>query len=96
MDELLQTLDPSVSSALVGGGTVGAVNEITNWVVDDLRAWGLESTFGRFFPAIPFAVAFGLGLLQGFGLLAAGEYAVRIGLWSVFAKNVHRVTVKGA
>ncbi len=77
-------------------GIVAAVTEATNLVKNDLRSWGLDAVCSRIYPAIPFAVAFGLGLLLGHELWSdAIQYSIKIGLLSSFAWQAHRVSVKG-
>ena len=85
MDELIQLAGPDATSLGMDGGTVLAVTEITNWLKDDMKKIGLDAVLGRFYPVIPFVVAFGFGLLQGSGFAGAASYAVKIGLWSNFA-----------
>lgn len=96
MDELLQGLDPGMLGLGADAGIVAAVTEATNLVKNDFRSWGLDPVCSRFYPAIPFAVAFGIGLLMGHGLWSdALQYAMKIGLLSSFAWQAHRVSVKG-
>ena len=96
MDEILGALDPSTLGMGVDASAVIAVSEATNLIKGDMRKWGLDGAVGRLYPAIPFLVAFGLGLLYGNALWSdALWYSGKIGLLSSFAWQGYRVSMKG-
>jgi len=96
MDDLFQGLDPSMLGLGADAGIVAAVTEATNLVKGDLRDWGLDPICSRIYPALPFALAFGIGLLVGHELWSdVIQYSIKIGLLSSFAWQAHRVSVKG-
>jgi hypothetical protein len=104
VDQILQqltggTLDgvPDwVTSLGLDAGTVGALNQATNMVKDDIKKWGLDGKLGRFYPILPIALGFGAFLLMGNDLATAGLDALKYGILANFTWAITKKTVQGA
>ncbi len=103
MDEILQqltngTLDgvPDwVTTLGLDAGTVGALNQATNMVKDDLKKWGLDGKLNRFYPVIPIVLGFAAFALMGHDLATAGLDALKYGILANFTWAVTKTTVQG-
>jgi hypothetical protein len=96
LDELIQSLtnlDPSTIA--VGTGAAGSVAGMTQWVTNEIESLGLKDKLYRFYPVIPFIIAFIVGYATDQNLTDAIKDCIAYGSAAIAMHNLHETTVQG-
>jgi hypothetical protein len=95
MDELTNLLGGSATDVALNGGIVASVNGASEWITDQLEHFGLNEKLHRFYPFIPFAVAFILSLAIDQNISKAMSNCITYGTGAIALHSIHKVSVKG-
>jgi len=96
MDELMtliQNADPA--TVALNAGIVASVNGASEWITDQIVAFGLKDKLYRFYPAIPFLCAFVIGYMHDQTLMDALKDMIMYGTGAIAAHNLHETAIQG-
>jgi hypothetical protein len=86
-------MDPSTIA--VGTGAAASVAGMTEWITNEIEKLGLKDKLYRFYPMIPFAVAFIVGYLTDQNLADAIKDCIMYGSGAIAMHNAHETTIQG-